>query len=149
MAGRFEPKTPVTLNPPKYDPISLEELAKCNGIRYPSMIFEDEGLTCGKGSDGDKCYVAIKGKVYDVTGNKAYLPGGAYNVFAGHDASRALAKTSTSAADVSPHWSDLDDKEKGVLNDWNTFFSKRYNVVGVVEGAQNLDPEDKIEGSST
>ncbi|KAF7898303.1 hypothetical protein EAF00_004749 [Botryotinia globosa] len=131
MAGKFEPKTPVTLNPPKYDPIPVEELAKCNG------------------SDSDKCYVAIKGKVYDVTGNKAYLPGGAYNVFAGHDASRALAKTSTKADDVSSEWFDLDDKEKGVLDDWNTFFSKRYNVVGLVEGAQNLDPNDKIEGASS
>ncbi|TGO21946.1 hypothetical protein BPAE_0192g00140 [Botrytis paeoniae] len=131
MAGKFEPKTPVTLNPPKYDPISVEELAKCNG------------------SDSDKCYVAIKGKVYDVTGNKAYLPGGAYNVFAGHDASRALAKTSTKADDVSSEWFDLDDKEKGVLDDWNTFFSKRYNVVGLVEGAQNLDPNEKLEGVSS
>lgn len=31
------------------------------------------------GVDGNKCYVAIKGKVYDVTGNKAYEPGGSYN----------------------------------------------------------------------
>ncbi len=35
-------------------------------------------------------------------------------------------------------WSDLDDKEKGVLEDWVTFFSKRYNIVGVVEGATNM-----------
>ncbi|ESZ90574.1 progesterone binding protein [Sclerotinia borealis F-4128] len=131
MAGKFEPKTPVTLNPPKYDPISVEELEKCNG------------------ADSDKCYVAIKGKVYDVTGNTAYLPGGSYHVFAGHDASRALAKTSTSAADVSSNWFDLDDKEKGVLNDWNTFFSKRYNIVGLVDGAQNLEPEGKTEGNSS
>lgn len=71
------------------------------------------------------------------------------SVFAGHDASRALAKTSTKAEDVSSEWFDLDEKEKGVLNDWNTFFSKRYNVVGLVEGAQNLDPNDKIEGASS
>lgn len=58
-------------------------------------------------------------------------------VFAGHDASRALGLTSTKAEDVSPDWSTLDDKEKGVLEDWLTFFSKRYNVVGVVEGATN------------
>lgn len=25
-----------------------------------------------------------------------------------------------------------------MLNDWITFFSKRYNVVGVVDGADNL-----------
>ncbi|KAL6878777.1 cytochrome b5 [Trichoderma novae-zelandiae] len=119
MAGRFEPKVPVQLDPPKSDPISLEALAAANGV------------------DGAKTYVAIKGKVYDVTGNKAYQPGGAYHVFAGKDASRALGKTSTKPEDVSPDWSDLDDKEKGTLEDWVTFFSKRYNVVGVVEGATN------------
>jgi membrane-associated progesterone receptor component len=59
-------------------------------------------------------------------------------VFAGHDASRALGMTSTKAEDVSPDWSTLSDKEKGVLQDWYTFFSKRYNIVGVVEGATNL-----------
>ena len=59
-------------------------------------------------------------------------------MFAGKDASRALAKSSTKPEDVQSEWSDLDDKEKGVLNDWITFFSKRYNVVGKVEGATNL-----------
>ena len=59
-------------------------------------------------------------------------------VFAGHDASKALGKTSTKAEDVSPDWSELSDKEKGVLDDWYTFFSKRYNIVGVVQGASNL-----------
>ncbi|KAL2264853.1 hypothetical protein VTJ83DRAFT_7363 [Remersonia thermophila] len=121
MAGKFEPKVPVQLDPPKDDPISLEELAKANGV------------------DGAKCYVAIKGIVYDVTGNKAYQPGGPYHVFAGKDASRALGKTSTKPEDVSPEWKDLPDKEKGVLNDWIIFFSKRYNVVGRVEGATNFD----------
>ncbi|CAF3563779.1 hypothetical protein SNK03_003525 [Fusarium graminearum] len=122
MAGKFEPKTAVTLDPPKDDIISKEELAKANGA-----------------TEGGKCYVAIKGKVYDVTGNKAYLPGASYNVFAGKDASRALAKSSTKQEDALPEWQDLDDKEKGVLNDWITFFSKRYNIVGVVEGATNQE----------
>ena len=31
MAGKFEPKVPVSLAPPKTDPISQEHLAKCNG----------------------------------------------------------------------------------------------------------------------
>ncbi|KAH8170699.1 cytochrome b5-like heme/Steroid binding domain-containing protein [Sarocladium implicatum] len=110
MGGKFEPKTPVQLDPPKDDPISAADLAQADGV------------------DGNKCYVAIKGKVYDVTGNKAYQPGGSYNVFAGKDASRALGKTSTKPEDVSPEWQDLDDKEKSTLEDWVTFFSKRYNV---------------------
>ncbi|OBT69307.1 hypothetical protein VE03_01839 [Pseudogymnoascus sp. 23342-1-I1] len=118
MSGKFEPKTPVTLNPPKDDPITIEHLSKCNG------------------TDGHPCY----GVVFDVNGKEPYLPGGSYSVFSGHDASRALAKTSTDAADVSPEWFDLSDKEKGVLNDWYTFFSKRYNIVGKVAGATNVDP---------
>ncbi|CAI0641376.1 putative steroid-binding protein 3 [Colletotrichum fructicola] len=122
MSGKFEPKTPVELAPPKDDPITLEELAKADGS-----------------DPNGKTYVAIKGVVYDVTGNKAYQAGGSYNVFAGKDASRALGKTSTKAEDVSADWSDLSDKEKGVLNDWITFFSKRYNVVGRVAGATNTE----------
>lgn len=31
MSGKFEPKTPVQLAPPKDDVISLEELSKANG----------------------------------------------------------------------------------------------------------------------
>ncbi|KAI0102782.1 cytochrome b5-like heme/steroid binding domain-containing protein [Nemania sp. FL0031] len=115
--GKFEPKTPVNLNPPKDDPITLEELAKADG------------------TEGQKAY----GKVYDVTGNKMYQTGGNYNVFAGKDASRALAKSSTKPEDVQAEWKDLDEEKIGVLNDWITFFSKRYNIVGVVQGATNMD----------
>lgn len=65
-------------------------------------------------------------------------------MFSGKDASRALAKTSVVPADVKPEWEDLDDKEKGVLNDWYTFFSKRYNIVGKVQGAKNFDPANPL-----
>lgn len=60
-------------------------------------------------------------------------------VFAGKDASRALGKTSTKAEDVSAEWKDLDEKEQGTLNDWVTYFSKRYNIVGLVVGATNTE----------
>jgi membrane-associated progesterone receptor component len=56
-------------------------------------------------------------------------------VFAGKDASRALAKSSLKAEDCVAEWSDLPENEKKVLNDWYTFFSKRYNIVGKVETA--------------
>jgi hypothetical protein len=60
-------------------------------------------------------------------------------VFSGHDASRALGKTSTKKEDVSPEWYDLPESEKKTLNDWYSFFSQRYNIVGKVEGATNFD----------
>jgi hypothetical protein len=97
---------------------------------------------------------AVQGKVFDVSGKDSYQPGGPYAgkqqtnafkslsnpiaVFAGHDASRALGLGSTKLEDILPEWSDLPDEKKKVLNDWMVYFSKRYNIVGVVEGATNL-----------
>lgn len=60
-------------------------------------------------------------------------------VFAGKDPSRALASSSLKAEECVPDWYDLEEEKKTVLNDWFKFFSKRYNIVGKVEGANNLD----------
>ncbi|KAK4934421.1 hypothetical protein LTR66_015608 [Elasticomyces elasticus] len=107
----FEPKQKVNLDPPKDDPINVEYLAKCD---------------------------AIKGTIFDVTGNKSYEPGASYHVFAGKDASRALAQSSLKPEECRPDWQDLSDEHKKVLDDWYTFFSKRYNIKGKVQGAANL-----------
>jgi len=41
--------------------------------------------------------------------------------------------------DVRPEWDDLPEMERKTLDDWFVFFSKRYNIVGVVEGARNME----------
>ncbi|KAJ5214552.1 Cytochrome b5 [Penicillium cf. viridicatum] len=151
---RFTPKVPVELDPPKDDPISVEELAKCDGMRvYPctqhrflpqfpisnapsSKIIANVYYTTGT-DPSRPTLVAIKGVVFDVSRNSAYGASGSYRVFAGKDASRALASSSLKPEDCVPEWYDLPDKEKTVLDEWYTFFSKRYNIVGKVEGAKN------------
>jgi len=63
-------------------------------------------------------------------------PGGGYNRFAGKDISRALAKMSFEADDLTnSSIEDLDDKQKKVLADWiKTFEEKKgYPVVGRLE----------------
>jgi len=122
MDKQFAPKQHVELDTPKDKLISLEELAAADG------------------SDPEKpIYVAIKGVVFDVSRNKAYQQGGSYSVFAGKDPSRALASSSLKKEDCVPDWYDLQEEKKTVLNDWFKFFSKRYNIVGEVEGANNFD----------
>lgn len=54
-------------------------------------------------------------------------------VFAGKDASRGLAKSSLDEEDARPDWEDLSPEHQKVLNDWFTFFSKRYNIMGKVQ----------------
>ncbi|KAF8734742.1 Cytochrome b5, partial [Rhizoctonia solani] len=78
-----------------------------------------------------------------------YGPGGSYSVFAGKDGSKGLGLSSLKAEDAVPDWSTLERKERGVLNDWHAFFSKRYNVVGKVSDLPaNVAPlQTKIEYS--
>lgn len=48
MAGKFEPKVPVQLNPPKDDPISLEDLAKADGkLHFGSRLVARQSVICG------------------------------------------------------------------------------------------------------
>lgn len=109
------------LQPPKDDPYTLAELSAYDG------------------QDPNKpVYVAIKGTVFDVTPKRdVYGPGGSYSIFAGKDGSKGLGLSSLKPEDAVPDWSSLEEKERGVLNDWHAFFSKRYNVVGRVS---NLPP---------
>jgi len=80
-------------------------------------------------------YMAIKGQVLDVSygGMEMYGPDGPYYLFAGRDASRALAKMSFSPSDVeSSDLSDLSPDQLKVLDDWEKKFiqTKKYPVVG-------------------
>lgn len=104
------------LAPPKDDPITVAELRQYDG------------------SDPSKpIYVAIKGTVFDVTHKRdTYGPGKSYNLFAGKDASKALGMSSLKEEDAVSDYSGLSEADTKTLNDWHSFFSKRYNIVGRV-----------------
>jgi len=104
------------LAPPKDDPFTVEQLKQYDG------------------SDPSKpIYVAIKGTIFDVTKKvEVYGKGKSYNLFAGKDASRALGKSSLEAEDAVSDYSVLPPNELKVLDDWEAFFAKRYNIVGKV-----------------
>mmetsp|Transcript_445 Transcript_445/g.535 ORF Transcript_445/g.535 Transcript_445/m.535 type:complete len:285 (-) Transcript_445:1046-1900(-) len=80
-------------------------------------------------------YVGLANKVFDCSfgGVTFYGPNGAYERFAGVDASRALAKMSFDPKDVeNPSIDDLEEKQLKVLADWaKTFETKKgYPIVG-------------------
>ncbi|KAF9364713.1 hypothetical protein BGX34_000670 [Mortierella sp. NVP85] len=69
----------------------------------------------GSGESGE-IYVAIRGVIYDVTSKKdMYGPGGNYRVFAGKDASKALAKSSLKLEDCVPDVSELNEEENALF----------------------------------
>lgn len=53
---------------------------------------------------------------------EVYGRGRSYNIFAGKDGSRGLGKSSLKLEDAVADYSDLDEKDKKVLDDWYSFF---------------------------
>ncbi|KAL0452506.1 UNVERIFIED_CONTAM: Membrane steroid-binding protein 1 [Sesamum latifolium] len=87
------------------------------------------------GSDSKKpLLMAIKGQIYDVSQSRMfYGPGGPYALFAGKDASRALAKMSFEEKDLNGDLTGLGVFELEALQDWEYKFMSKYVKVGTVK----------------
>jgi len=78
-------------------------------------------------------YVALNGVIYDVTlhGMEHYGPSGAYKMFAGQDATRALACMSFDTIHLeNPSKEGLTDAQLKTLQEWEAKFQKKYAVIG-------------------
>ncbi|KAL7003328.1 Membrane steroid-binding protein 1 [Sarracenia purpurea var. burkii] len=95
----------------------------------------DGELKSYDGSDPKKpLLMAIKGQIYDVSQSRMfYGPGGPYALFAGKDASRALAKMSFEDKDLTGDISGLGPFELDALQDWEYKFMSKYVKVGTVK----------------
>lgn len=95
----------------------------------------EEELKVYDGSDPKKpLLMAIKSQIYDVSQSRVfYGPGGPYALFAGKDASRALAKMSFEEKDLTGDISGLGPFELEALQDWEYKFMSKYVKVGTVK----------------
>lgn len=95
-----------------------------------------EELARYRGGPGDPgLYLALLGRVYDVSsGRRHYEPGAHYSGFAGRDASRAFVTGDYSEAGLVDHVSDLSFSEMLTLQNWLSFYEKNYEFVGKVIG---------------
>ncbi|KAF7085055.1 hypothetical protein CFC21_088543 [Triticum aestivum] len=96
------------------------------------------------GSDPKKpLLMAIKGQIYDVTQSRMfYGPGGPYALFAGRDASRALAKMSFELSDLTSDVSGLGPLEVEALQEWEQKFMGKYVKVGTIKKTILVSEED-------
>ncbi|KAK9665522.1 hypothetical protein RND81_14G117700 [Saponaria officinalis] len=115
-------------------------------------ITEDE-LKQFDGSDNTKpLLMAIKGQIYDVSQSRMfYGPGGPYALFAGKDASRALAKMSFEDKDLTGDISGLGPFELEALQDWEYKFMSKYVTVGTIKKDASVSdgssPSELFEGA--
>lgn len=93
------------------------------------------------GSDPKKpLLMAIKSQIYDVSQSRMfYGPGGPYALFAGKDASRALAKMSFEEKDLTGDLTGLGVFELDALQDWEYKFMSKYVKVGTVKAVPVTD----------
>ncbi|KAF1326729.1 Heme/steroid binding domain-containing protein, partial [Globisporangium splendens] len=104
--------------------------------------FTLEELKEFNGENGKPIYIGVLDEVYDVSSKRDfYGPGEGYHLFAGRDASRALAKMSFEKEDLdSEDLSDLGFMDQETLQDWVTKFSvyNQYPNVGRIVRKRDL-----------
>ncbi|CAN6301086.1 unnamed protein product [Urochloa humidicola] len=113
--GGEEPPMPfVYPDPVEVGEVTLEQLRAFDGKDPAKQIL-----------------IAIRGQVYDVSrGRLFYGPQGPYSLFAGRDATRALALMSFDPNDLTGDLDGLSPDELEVLQDWEEKFKERYPRVG-------------------
>ncbi|EEH04924.1 membrane-associated progesterone receptor component 1 [Histoplasma capsulatum G186AR] len=104
------------------------------------------------GKDGSPVYLAVRGRVFDVSsGRNFYGPGGPYENFAGRDATRGLACQSFDEEMLTKDLkgplddlSGLDADQMDNLRGWEERFLEKYLVVGklVAEGNPEAPKSD-------
>ncbi|ONK57079.1 uncharacterized protein A4U43_C10F16390 [Asparagus officinalis] len=123
--------------PPPAHGAGMRSSRRCEPLPPPVQSGEvtEEELRAYDGSDPKKpLLMAIKGQIYDVTQSRMfYGPGGPYALFAGKDASRALAKMSFEEKDLTGDISGLGPFELEALHDWEYKFMSKYVKVGTVK----------------
>ncbi|MBZ3877168.1 Neuferricin [Sciurus carolinensis] len=106
------------------------------GPRAVFRLFIPEELARYRGGPGDPgLYLALLGRVYDVSsGRRHYEPGAHYCGFAGRDASRAFVTGDYTEAGLVDDVIDLSFSEMLILQNWLLFYEKNYVFVGRVIG---------------
>lgn len=78
-----------------------------------------------------------------------YGPGGPYALFAGKDASRALAKMSFDEKDLTGDLTGLGHFELEALQDWEYKFMSKYVKVGTVKSVVPVNEEAAVNGDAS
>lgn len=116
------PQLPKRLPKMKRQDFTLQQLRQYDGS--------------GKNEDDpERILVAVDGVVFDMSNNgrRFYGPGGPYSLFAGRDASRALATFSLTEDQFREEYDDLSDLKPLQLEqirEWAQQYREKYDVVG-------------------
>ncbi|CAG0901323.1 unnamed protein product, partial [Darwinula stevensoni] len=99
------------------------------------LLFAPEELAKYNGRKKRELYLAILGRVYDVSSARNYYgKGGFYEPFTGRDASRAFLTGDFSDGGLTDEVSGLTDEDYRALDEQADFYDSKYKYVGKVMG---------------
>lgn len=99
------------------------------------QVLTKEELSKFRGENGAPIYLALMGRVFDVTkGKDFYGPGGGYSFFTGIDGTRAFVTGDFTPSGLIDDISELDDGDYLGIKNWIDFYAKDYFYIGKVEG---------------
>lgn len=104
-------------------------------IWKPERLFSKEELSKFTGENGEPVFLAILGRVYDVTrGKQHYGPGGGYSFFSGHDGSRAFVSGDFTDKGLTDDVTGFTNAQVLTLEEWKDFYQRDYIYVGKLVG---------------
>lgn len=95
----------------------------------PKRGYTREQLAQYDGVKNERILMSVKMKVYEVAPH-FYGPGQHYHIFAGTEASRALAKADLTGKYLNQYWVNCTEEELEVLEEYVEKFNLKYPVVG-------------------
>ncbi|CAG0901387.1 unnamed protein product [Darwinula stevensoni] len=99
------------------------------------IVLTPEELALHDGRDERPIYLALLGRIYDVSaGRKHYGPGGSYAFFTGRDGSRAFVTGDFTDAGLTDEVSGLSVQDYRGLDEWSDFYDREYEYIGKVVG---------------
>ncbi|KAJ1506994.1 hypothetical protein HMI56_000340 [Coelomomyces lativittatus] len=116
-------------------------------VFHKERLFTPEELAQYDGTDLSKpIYLAVLGRVYDVTaGREYYGPEGGYHFFSGKDGGRAFA-TGCFQTHLTPDVRGLTDQELQSILEWQQFYesSPKYFYIGKIHPPIQIDESTPI-----
>ncbi|KNG87778.1 hypothetical protein ANOM_004626 [Aspergillus nomiae NRRL 13137] len=133
-------------------PVASQTLPSPGSFR----TFTPSDLLDFNGTNGKGIYIAVRGRVFDVSTSKNfYGPGGPYENFAGRDATRGLALQSFDkevlTKDLNGPLDDIKDltrDELGNLESWEERFLLKYPVVGELVSNDDFELQQQTQVSA-
>lgn len=115
-------------------PTVVKRLAKMKRRDFTLQELRQYDGSGGNASDPERILVAVNGNVFDMSNaRRFYGPGGPYSIFAGRDATRALATFALSEDQFRDEYDDCADLNPSQLqqvNEWESNYREKYRVVG-------------------